>query len=203
MGKHPPRTCGQFRYRAGFGGGPDDLFPGTMGYRKFDNNTNPASIGSFSVCKIGDPGDVMHAVVYTSRTTCVASVHAPIQSNSITTTPQSNSHSPDHGPTLSDVLSHPKQFDHKEITLTGSVTNIGSNLQLRGGRHIVFKDQAGNIVDVTLPNVTEIAPGANAGHPNPPSLPELLDQPVEVTAQVRTKPDGSVMLDIEKIKSSK
>ena len=187
---------------SGFGGGPDDLFPGTMGYRNFDKTTNPASIGSFSLCKISDPGDMMHAIAHT-KTTCSASAQSPIEGSSITNTPQGHSNSSNPGPTLSDLLSHPKQFDNREITLTGSITNIGSNLQLRSGRHIVFRDQAGKTVDITLPSATEIVPSANAGHPAPLSLPELLDQPVQVTAQVKIKPDGSPTLAVKEIKTSK
>jgi len=51
-------------------GDAGDIFPGSANKRSFDNATNPKSVGTIAVCKIGDSGDSMTASVLVSVGAC-------------------------------------------------------------------------------------------------------------------------------------
>lgn len=67
-------------------GDAGDAFPGSAGKREFHNTTNPLSVGTNALCAIGDPGDIMSAVVRVSSGTC-AGVTSPTPSPGPTPTP--------------------------------------------------------------------------------------------------------------------
>jgi hypothetical protein len=54
-------------------GDAGDIFPGSANKRSFDNATNPKSVGTIAVCKIGDSGDSMTANVLVSAGACPTS----------------------------------------------------------------------------------------------------------------------------------
>ncbi len=58
-------------------GDAGDLFPGSDNKKKFDNTTNPKSVGTIAVCSIGNSGDPMTADVLTSTGTCPAGTPPP------------------------------------------------------------------------------------------------------------------------------
>jgi hypothetical protein len=154
------------------------------------------------VCGISDSQNLMHFSAFVSTGVCPGSSADRNPPNPpMHTSEGGNAANAGASPaplTLAMVKKDLSTFLDKEMTITGQIKNLGTNLQLRTGRHIVFQDEQGSVIDATLPLATESIQ-SEQGEQTSNTAPMILDQPAIVRGRLEKKEDGSLVLRIENV----
>jgi len=146
-------------------------------------------VGNFAICNISDPSDNVLVDVQVSSGTCPAAAAnaRPAPSSTpragVATSSSSSGGNVNQGGASAEVAKikfNPDPYVAQQVSLTGTILNIGQNLQIASQRHLVLKDQNGEEIDVRIPAATEVLPGGAPGS-QPKTAPQLLDQPVSYT----------------------
>jgi M6 family metalloprotease-like protein len=200
----PPSANGSL-----FSGSADDLFPGSGRFRNFDNNSPAASVGNFSICNISDASDVMQIDVQVFSGVCPQTISraqpfppaaSPVESRSPSpqhSTDKASDTSTNAAP-VAEIKANLNTYVDRQVSLTGTIINIGQNLQLRSQRHLILKDAKGEEIDVRIPVVTEVVP-EHGSISSPSNAAQVLDEPVKVTGKVEKDKDGRARIAIETV----
>jgi hypothetical protein len=182
-----------------FAGGSGDLFPGSAGVTAFDNNSSSKSIGSFALCDIKESAGTISTNTLVSNGTCPGQATNPIHRGPTPNTPTSNTPGANNDISVADISARANEFIGKQISLSGVIENMGTNLQMHSTRHLVLTDNEGRHIDVRVAYPTEVTRPQPGDRNDTLSLPQVLDQNVQVTGTVERNVDGSPRLVIQHI----
>jgi len=144
-----------------FRGGPGDTFPGSHGRTSFENSTSPGTTVPVAICSISSAANAVNFNLLFSRGDCTPAFQQLPPAVSLKTLTQS-----------------PHSFSNVEIRISGTLMNEARNY-FRDPLNLFLSDGEGYKVRVA-PWIRMETPPNQKGM-GPPTIPQYLNQPVELT----------------------
>jgi M6 family metalloprotease-like protein len=173
-----------------FRGGDGDLFPGVSTVRNFDATTVPKAVGKVALCGISDAGPRMNMTAFITGRKCGGQAIAAFQPAAV----QNIS-------ALAPALEALPDFASKAVTISGTISNAGTNLFT--DRQLVFVDDNGTSIPVTIAAPLEFPASPSSATASVPDLGNLYGKPVRITGTIQQRQIGNPLLVISAVQEAK